>query len=263
MVDHLSERPGLAGQVQHQANRHFEDVEEPVEHINAAASGPPPPHADRKLADSIPRPVQQHDDFRLGIIFRVPVGKRPDHAPVDGPETTRAVGHDQAGHPVNQAAEKPRPAQADQRLLITAWLEEPGPHDQVHFTLLQFLDQPFHFTGPVLPVPVNLDGDIVPVQGGITVSRLHGAADAQVERQGDDRGPRRDLPDRIVRGTIIDYHNVEPRQSALQLLHHPAHGRPFVECRDDDQALSALELRRLSLGDWPWQERNNRFRARF
>lgn len=164
------------------------------------------------------------------------MSKRPDHAPVDRPEPARAVGHDQAGQPVDQAAEEPRAAQADQRLLVATGLEEPRANHQVQLAPFQFLNQPFDFAGPVLPVTINLHGDVIPVQGGITVSGLHRPANPQIERQGDHCCPRGDLPDSIVSGTIIDYDDVESWQGALQLLYDPAHGRPFVECRYNHQA---------------------------
>jgi hypothetical protein len=165
------------------------------------------------------------------------VGKRSDDAAVDSPEPTGAVRHDKPGQPVYQAAEEPRAAQAHHRLLIAAGLEEPRSHDQVDVSPFQFLHKPLHLTGPVLPVPVNLHGDVIPVQGSVPVSCLHRAPDAEVERQGDYCRPWRDLTNRIVRGCVVNYDDIEPGQGTPQLLHHPAHGSPFVERRHDDQAL--------------------------
>ena len=50
----------------------------------------------------------------------------------------------------------------------------------------------------MLAVAVDLDGHFIAVQGRIAVSRLHRAADAQIEWQADHRHAGRNLPDGVV-----------------------------------------------------------------
>lgn len=188
--------------------------------------------------------MQQQNDLRFRVILRIPMGKRPDHAPIGRAKPAGAVRDAQAGERADQPAQEHAANPPHQRLVILPiGLQEPRPHDHVHVAAAQVLDQPPHVAGPMLPVPVNLHRQVIRVLGRVAIPGLHCPADAQVEWQRHHRGPRGNLADRVITRSIIDdQHVAVRRQRPPQPSHQLAHRIPLVEHRHDDQASTRQRL---------------------
>ena len=98
------------------------------------------------------------------------------------------------------------------------------------------IDQPAHFTGPVLAGAIDLNRHVITVQRGIAIAGLHRAANAEIERQADHRRTRRHLAERVVGRSIIDHQHIKVGQRAMQAMGEFADGLPFIERRHNHQA---------------------------
>ena len=112
----------------------------------------------------------------------------------------------------------------------------------------------------VLPVAVDLNGDVIAAFERELVAGLHGAADAEVERVADDAGARRrGQAVRLVRRAVVHDDHVELRGVAADLADRAGDGAGFVVGGDDGE-----ELAHVGDGDagrcvsYPRQERTTR-----
>ena len=96
----------------------------------------------------------------------------------------------------------------------------------------------------MLAVAVDLDGDVVAALEREAVPRLHGTADAEVERQPQHvRAAVGGHARRAVGRAVVDDDDVEVGIEAADLVDHAADGRLLVQRRDDGDALEVGELR--------------------
>ena len=96
------------------------------------------------------------------------------------------------------------------------------------------LEQLAELGGDVLAVAVEPHRRRVALVARVLEPRLHRPADAEVERQRDDRGAvaGRDRGG-VVRGAVVDHDDVEGRVERLDLVDHPADRPLLVVGRDD------------------------------
>lgn len=194
------------------------------------------PHPHRQFPDAIPGPPQQQYDFRLGIVFRVPVSECQDDPAIGGPEPAGAVGKVHADQDSYDSAKDQAAELADEGLSIPRLGQKPRSNDQIDIILEQMVHEPADLGRSVLSVSVHLNGQVVPVQRGISVAGLHRPADAQIERQAHDRNVGGNLTNRVVGRTIIHHEHVELRQCPAQSQDDFADRCGFVEDGNDDQA---------------------------
>ena len=166
------------------------------------------------------------------------MGEGVDHLAVGRAEAAGAVGDPQAGEELDRGSQDPGAGLSDETLAIVPRprIHESAANDQVGPAVQQRLGEPADLAGAMLAVAVHLHGHIIVVQGGIPISRLHGAADAEVEGEADDGGAGGDLAGGVVGRTIVDDDDIEMRQGPLEPAHDSADRRAFVERRDDRQA---------------------------
>ncbi len=162
--------------------------------------------------------------------------KRLNHPAIDHAKTAGAIGDRQTAQHADQRAEDADAHRSADRLLVFPLAQKPRADDHVRIGGKQMIDQPAHFTGPVLPVAVDLHRYVIPVQRCIAITGLHRSADAQIERQTDHRRVRRNLPQRVIRRSIINDQDIKIRQRPLQSMREFADGLSFVESRDNQQA---------------------------
>ena len=93
----------------------------------------------------------------------------------------------------------------------------------------------------MLAIAIHLHGDVIAMLGGEAVTGLHRAADAQVERQADDRGPPRHEARGGVRRTVVDNHHVELRHGPLHVFDDTRDRPGFVIGRDNHNATNELQ----------------------
>ncbi len=96
--------------------------------------------------------------------------------------------------------------------------------------------QSLYFARAMLAIAVDLDGDIVTMQGCIPIPGLHCPADAEVEGKTDDSCVRWHLPQCVIRRSIIDHQHIKLGQRALQAMSQLADGLSLVKSRDNHQA---------------------------
>jgi hypothetical protein len=81
-----------------------------------------------------------------------------------------------------------------------------------------------------------LNGDVVAMEGGVAIAGLHGAADAEVEGETEDRDFVGDLADGVVGGAVVDDENVITGDETAKTADKLADGLALVEGGDDDEA---------------------------
>ena len=88
----------------------------------------------------------------------------------------------------------------------------------------------------MLPVGVELDGDVVAVPQGVAVARPHRAAHAEVERELAHQGPGlAGVPGGAVGGAVVDDEDVDVAVHVAQLADRAADERLLVEGGHDDE----------------------------
>ena len=145
---------------------------------------------------------------------------------------------------------------ARERRAVFADVEEAAPDDHVRRSARDRHEQRGQLGRIVLPVSVDLDGDVEAVVARVPVSGLHGAADAEVEGQPhDERTVRaRPRPGSVGR-PVVDDEDLEAGIDGAHLLDHAGDRRLLVQSRDDRHATHGHEPLvtgcRQGLGDGP------------
>jgi hypothetical protein len=184
---------------------------------------------------SAPVRVHHQDGLDLRIVVRVVAREQRNRAPVGEPEAGRGIGHPLAHDQRQEPGEDPDASAPRGGRLVAGLLGEAGAEDEVHRVIRsERIGQALDLRGIVLTIPVHLDGEVVPVVVGVAVARLHCAADAEVERHPQDRGPGV-LGDRGggVRGAVVDDEHVELRRVPVQRIDHATHASGLVVGRHD------------------------------
>ena len=135
------------------------------------------------------------------------------------------------------------PARRGRDELVAAFLGGEARADgDVGLATQHRLEDPRELRRIVLPVSVDADSDVEAVLERETEARLHGAADAEVERQAerDCTIRSRDLA-RAVDGAVVDDDDHETGVERAQLVDDPRHGQLFVQRRDDGDAAQLRE----------------------
>jgi hypothetical protein len=162
--------------------------------------------------------------------------ERLDHPAIDHAETAGAIRHRHAAEQANKRAQNTDAHGSTDGLFVFSFSEKSRTNHHVGVGGKQMVHEAVDFTGPMLAVAVNLDGDIVTMQGGVAITGLHRAADAEIEGQTDHRAIRGNLPERVIGGAVVDHQHIKIGQRAVQTMGEFADGLPFVEGRHDHQA---------------------------
>src|SRR5439155_9847190 len=116
-------------------------------------------------------------------------GEEADTPPVDGAEAGGRVRNALADDQRDHTGEVPNSDSAGEGAAIELFACEAGADHEIGAALDDRDDQPKEVLRIVLPVAVDLDGEVEIVLERVLVSRLHRAADAQVVRKSDHAGP--------------------------------------------------------------------------
>jgi hypothetical protein len=105
--------------------------------------------------------------------------------------------------------------------------------------LAQFFENARDVASVVLPVAIHPDHVFETELEGQLVAGLHGAAQTEVVRQGQNPGARRArLGHRRILRTIVDHQHRHAGDAARDFAHHVAHRALFVERGNDHQQRS-------------------------
>ena len=164
------------------------------------------------------------------------MGEREDHLAVGRTKSAGAIGEVHADQHPDDPAQHEAAELADEGLLVASFLQEPRADDQIGVVVEHALDQAANFRRAVLSVAVDLHGDVISMQGGVAIPRLHCAADAQVERQAYHGDATRHLAHGVVGRPVVHHQDVKLRQRLAKPSDHPANRPRFIEYWYDHQA---------------------------
>jgi len=107
------------------------------------------------------------------------VGKRFDDLPTRRAKSARAIGDLQTSQPAQHALQQPTPRPTDSRLSIVGTLiQKSRTNHEVKTIFKKMPDQADDLFRSMLTIPIDLNRNVISVTSGITVTRLHRAADA-------------------------------------------------------------------------------------
>ena len=176
------------------------------------------------------------DRFDFRVVVRVGSGEERDRSAIAGAEAGGRVGH---AHPADRredSGEHPDAQAAPQRSPVAAISEETGSDREVGAALDERAYEPPDLRSWVLAIAVDLDRDVVVALLCRHVSGLYGTADAEVERQRDDTGPRIDGSRcRPVTRSVVDDDDFGGRLRA-DVRDHLRDGISLLEGRHDGEA---------------------------
>ena len=176
----------------------------------------------------------EHGRLDLGVVVGIVGREERDRLPVDGPEPRCRVGdlganeqRDDCGEDVDADAPQAGPA-------VPAARREARADHEVRATLEQRLEQTRDLARIVLPVSVDLDGNLEPVLEGVLVPGLNRSADSDIEGKVHDGNPGRqsNLRRRVGRG-VVHHDDLELGLGVPNLLEHRPDRVALVVSRDD------------------------------
>jgi len=113
-------------------------------------------------------------------------------------------------------------------------VDEARPDHEVRLTALERREQRRDLRRVVLPVAVQADGPVEPLLERVPEPRLHGAADADIEREPEDRRPARFRDGRrVVRGGVVHDDDLRRGTGCPDLVDDPSDRAGLIEGRDD------------------------------
>ena len=184
-----------------------------------------------------------HRRLDLGVVVRVVAGEQRDAAPVQRLEARGRVGDALPDDPRDDPGEQPDPDPPRSRRAVAAFLRRrSASRRRCRPRRAAPARGSARAARVVLPVAVDADGDVVAVLVREAEAGLHGAADAEVERQPeDDRALRRRDLGRAVDRAVVDDDDVETGIERAQLVDHARDGLLLVQRRDDGDAAQLRE----------------------
>ena len=182
--------------------------------------------------------VQHQHRLDLRVVVGVVAREQGDGAAVVGAEARGWVAHalaDQAGHEEGEDVDARPPA--DRRRVPAVVREEARAAHHVHAVVgVHDRQQSADLLRVVLAVAVHLDHVVVAVVERVEEARLHGAADAEVERVAQDARARvlRDALG-VVGRAVVDHEHVEGRRVPADGAHDGADGGRLVVGGNDGE----------------------------
>jgi hypothetical protein len=147
---------------------------------------------------------------------------------------------------------------------VLATLGEARPDRDVRLPREHRLDEAGDLARVVLAVAVEPDGELEAVRERVLEARLHGAPDAEVERQTDDvRARRLGRRPRAVGGAVVDDHHLHPRVHGAQLLEHGGYRASLVERRHHRHSSRSRKRHAAASGLRPGSRRSHAGKGRF
>jgi len=180
--------------------------------------------------------VQHQDRLDLGVVVGVIAREQLDSAAVRHPEARSGIADSLAADGGQDDREDQVADPAAQGHLVPGFAAEAAAADHVGFVACgpQLGQQIVQVCGLVLTVPVDLGSDVVGMPQRVLEAGLHGAANPGVERVAQDHcAAFLRLGRGLVRGAVVDHHDVELGGLSVNLAHHATHHPLLVVCGDD------------------------------
>lgn len=204
--------------------------------MNGARPVLPLPHHHGYLCNPLLPHGRIHDRFRLRVVCRIVLRKCPDGLAPDRPEPARHIPHLLCAQQMDQPRQEPDSGAPCPGRLKSLARDKPGTDDVIGGILLDRPDDVRDVLRIMLPVPVELDRDVISVPVCVQISRLNRSADPEVYRKAHVivMPLLQDLL-RPVRRSVIDHDIVISGIVLNQIIHHGLDILFFVVRRDHDK----------------------------
>ena len=204
--------------------------------MDAGHAALPLPHDDGGLGHLEARQNRGQRGLRLRVVNGVVPGKIGGHPRIGRAEAAGHIQHPMPGQQENQPAQEPDADPTHKAGLEALFFDKAAADAHIAFAVQHGLHDLHQVGGVVLAVAVHLHGHIIAVAHGIQVAALHVAADAQIDRQVQERVmmPAKQLGAAVGRAIVHD-EKIHLRAFRAQIFYRIDDVILLIVARDDNK----------------------------